>query len=256
VAAVDRRPPQGEHHHGSRRERARPVDQEERPERDRREEAAERGSDAHAEVDREPREREGGLPLGWRHEVGDHGEARRTERLRGERERERHRDDGGVGAREREEEEDDAAREERVTNDDHRAEDVGETARERRRDESTEPVDEEDRARLAGREAEVPRQVEDEEGEDHRPRAVDERCREQDPHPTRHSLEVPPGFHWVIVAAKKCAALSSGAHGTGGTEVAAPGSSRWDYLWITMLPPPRTVVSETSGSSDEPGRLS
>ena len=89
---------------------------------------------------------------------------------------------------------------------------VREAPGERRGDECTRTVDEQHRSRLAGREAEVARQVEDEEGQDHRARAVHERRGEENPDAAWHPLEVPPRLHgWGDSAPKKSAARSGGA---------------------------------------------
>ena len=94
---------------------------------------------------------------------------------------------------EREEDEERAGREKRELHHPLGAPVVGEAPGERADRDADGTVERDHRGGASRRKAEVPRQVEDEERQEHRPQPVHERDREQDPDPAREAAEAAPG---------------------------------------------------------------
>lgn len=192
-------------------ERRGAVDPEEPAERDRGEEAAERRSEAHAEIDREADERESGASILGGDALRDGGEDRRPERLGEERPEEDGAHEAPESGGEGEREHAGAARRERQQHHPPRRDPVGESPGERSREQRPRGVGEEAVARLRGVDPARLGEEEREEGEHHRARPVDERDTREDPEIARQAAEPAPGVH----AASDCSRSRSARHPCG-----------------------------------------
>ena len=162
-------------------ERCRAIDEEEVPERDRREDSADRRSDRHAEVDRQAVDGESRLAAGGLDGLGEERHRGRAEGFREHCEHDRDGRDGQLALGEGVDEERRPREEQRRPHQGHRPEPVAQPAGERSADDRAQAVQEQDEPTLLRREAPLARQVEDEEREDHRARAVDELRAGHDP---------------------------------------------------------------------------
>ena len=168
------------------------VDEEEVAEGDRREDPADRRADRHAEVDRQAVDGEGGLPARGLDGLGEERHGRRPERLGQHREDDRDRGDRDPPFREGIDEERRTREEQRGAHERHAAPLVREPAGERGADDGAGAVEKDDEAGLLRREAAVAGQVQDQEREHHRARAVDELGRRDEPHRARQEPQVFP----------------------------------------------------------------
>ena len=180
--------------HQRRRDGRGPVHPEQRLERARGEEPAQGRADAHPQVDGQPVEREG-LPaeFGWG-QVAHQREGGGAHRLRHCREHHHPREDLGERPEERKRPEPQPAEEQRQGEDALRAHAVREPAGEGRGEERDDPVDGQRHPGLTRREAQVPGEVEGQEGDDHRPRAVDEGGQGEQPAVARKTRQIRPGI--------------------------------------------------------------
>ncbi len=169
-------------------------------------------TNAHAEVDRKPGQRVRGLELVRGHDVSDDDEIGRPEELAYDRPYERYGDYPGKTSHERHHEQKNSAHEERRTHDGKRTDAIGQAPRYRCGDDRSRAVRGERKPRARCAEAELAREVKDEERQDHRSRAIDQRRRGEHPHITWKSLETSPDVHRrahcrVLLRFRHCGAL-------------------------------------------------
>ena len=187
-ARRDRR--EGEHE--PRRDGRRGVGEKEVAERDRREDAADRRTDRHAEVDRQAIDGKRRLSPRGLDRLAEKGHRRGPERLGQHGQRDRDRNDRGGRAGKGVQEQHRARKEERSPHQGDGSPAVGEPAGDGGADDRAGAVEKEDESGVLRRESTVPGQVQDQEREDHRARAVDQLRAGDDPHRAGEVPEVLP----------------------------------------------------------------